>query len=148
MSRTFFIAGEQKTDAAGMVRMSGDKGLDRGDHGGERALHVRGAAPVEDAILNVWHEGRMAPSVFRTGRHHIRMTGEAEQRTLVAAHRPEIADLAKWQRREREPGGRQARAQQIEAAGVGGGDRGAADQVAGERQRGRHRVHRHGRVSL
>ena len=61
----------------GMLR---DEALGGGDHGGEAALHVGGAATVQDAVADDRLERIGLPLLARSGRHDIGMTGEAQHR--------------------------------------------------------------------
>ncbi len=95
--RAFFIAGDEKGDGAGGIRIGGEEGLGGGDHGRQGPLHITGAAAVEPAVTDHGVERVRCPLLQGAGRHHIRMAGEAEQGPRSAAAGPEIAHLAERQ---------------------------------------------------
>ena len=76
----FLVRGEQEGERAGMLRVGGDEGLGRGQHRCQRGFHVGRAAPVEHAVTDFRGEGRRGPQVQRSGRHHVGVAGEDEQR--------------------------------------------------------------------
>ena len=121
-----------------MVGMRADELLGGGDHGGEAAFHVGGAAPVQHAIADDRREGVAAPFLEGAGGHHIGVAGEAEQGTGIAAARPEVGDAAELQGLGAEADGRQAARHQGLTAMVLGCHRGARDEVAGQVQGLRH----------
>ena len=91
------------------------------DEGGDRGLHVGGAAAVELAVADGRHEGIGVPLGERAGRHDVGVAGEADERLARAAARPQVGDLAEVHRlaleagrgealRRRAPGSRRLRA--------------------------------------
>ncbi len=90
--RPFLVAGEQERECAAWSRMPGDEPLGRRHHRREAALHVGGAASVQDAVANHGLERVGVPVLARTGRHDVRVTGEAEHRAVVCRACPEILD--------------------------------------------------------
>src|SRR3546814_1010708 len=70
----FLVAGDDEAERA---RMMGNLGTG-GDEGGDGALHVDGAAPIEEIAAYLGREGVGRPAV--TGGDHIDMAGEGEMR--------------------------------------------------------------------
>ena len=130
----FLVAGEQEGDAP-LRRLRGQQPFAGRDHRRQAALHVGRPAAVQHAVGDPRLERRMRPRRQRSGRHHVGVAREHEQRSLAAAHGPEVVDLAVAQVRARKAHGLQARGEQLLAAGIVGRHRGAADQLGGERQR-------------
>ena len=64
----------------------------RGGESGDRPLHVRSAAPIQHAVLDLAGERRMAPLPRLARRHHIAMAGEAKMRVVRADAGIEIVD--------------------------------------------------------
>ena len=91
----FLIAGDQERDGTGMVGIGAHKALTGHGHRGQTGLHVRSAACDQSAIGNLPCKGIDRPFRLRTGRHHIRMAGKAQQGAGVAPARPQIVHLAK-----------------------------------------------------
>ena len=107
-----------------------------GDAAGDAALHVDGAAAVEEAVLDLARERAMAPCGFVAGRHHVGMAGKGDVRRCVADAGVEIVDiggagLAEGDAVHLEACGFQEVFENTERAGVGRGNGGAADEVAG-----------------
>ncbi len=126
---TFLVAGDQKGDAAAVVGMLGDEALAGGDHGGEAAFHVRGAAAVENAVLDHRLEGGVLPLLRGAGGYHVGVAGKAQYGPLLAAHRPEVVHILEAQALDPKADGLQAPDHQVLAAGVFRRDRLAADQI-------------------
>ena len=119
-----------------MIGIRGDETLARGDHRCEAALHVRGAAAVQNSVAHDRLERVGLPFFARPGRHDVGMTGEAQDRTLAAVARPEIFDGAERHVLDAETEGLQALPDELQAAVIFGADGGAADQVLGEGEGG------------
>ena len=77
------------------------------DEGGDRGLHVRGAAAVELAVADGRHERIGVPLGERAGRHDVGVAGEADHRAGAAAPRPEVGDVAELHRLALEAGARE-----------------------------------------
>ena len=144
--RALFVGREEERDRAGGVRMRGDEGLDRGDERRERAFHVRRAAAVEPAVALGRHERVGLPRRERAGRHDVGVTGEAHERTRAPAAQPAVANAVRDQRLGAKSERRQARRDQVLAAGVVGGERAPLDQRARQRERLGGKALRRGRV--
>ena len=56
--RAFLITGQEHRDRAPVTRMCGHETLQRGHHRRNAALHVGGAAPVQDTLANLRLERR------------------------------------------------------------------------------------------
>src|SRR5690606_8108875 len=85
MGWALFIAGDQKGDAALVVRVLGDKALNGNDHRRQAAFHVRRATAAEHALfINQGVEWLMLPALHWAGGHHIGMPGKAQHGTVVA----------------------------------------------------------------
>ena len=106
-----------------------------GDERGDAALHVAGAAAVEDAVAHFAGE-RVGLPVGGADRHHVGVAGEAEMRRAGADAGEQVVDLAVAQRRDGEAELAQRVGQHGLRAGIGRGYRGAADQRLGEREAG------------
>ena len=52
----FFVAGDEKTDAAVVVGVLADKALAGNHHGGEAAFHIGGSASVKLPTPHLWEE--------------------------------------------------------------------------------------------
>ena len=94
--RAFLIGGNQKRNAAVMIRIAGDKALHRGEHGGKAALHISRAAPAEHAlVVDAGLERRKFPvSVWPAG-HHVGVPRKRQHRAVVTTNRPKILHIAK-----------------------------------------------------
>ena len=134
--RAFLVARDQVGDAARMVRMARNESLGRDDHRRQAALHVGRAASVEHAVAHDGLERIGVPFLARSGRDHVRMAGEAEHGPRRTAAGPEVVDRGVGQALVAEPEGRQPGADDVEAAVIFGADRGSAEQVFGQRERG------------
>jgi hypothetical protein len=142
------VAGEQQGQREPRVGPQGQEVLD-GDHeGGQRGLHVAGAAAVEPAIAVGGREGMAVPLFQRTGGHDVGMAGEDQRaRGLGAraagAHGPQVGHAevggAAFEGLEPEAQPRQPLAEDLLAARIVGSDRRARDQLFGELQRAGHR---------
>ena len=130
----FLVAGDQEGNGARVLRVLGHEGLGGGQHGGEAALHVCRAAPVQPAVLHGGLEGLGAPFLQRAGGDHIGMAGEAQHRAAAAAGGPEILDTAEAHLLDREAGRCEAVPHQLLAAPVHRGHGGAGDQLLGQGQ--------------
>ena len=75
--RSFFIAGDEKGEAAGRLGVFFQKALHGGDHGGDGTFHVGGAAAVEAAVVDGGLERRMPPGFQGAGGHHVGVAGKA-----------------------------------------------------------------------
>ena len=81
----------------------------------------------------------MGPCALVAGRHHVGMAGEGDVRGAVADAGIEVVDIggagfAEGDAMHLEAGGFQDIFQNAERAGVGRGYRGAADEIAGNRE--------------
>src|SRR4051794_1514142 len=87
------VPGDQETDRAGKPGpTSGEKPLGGGDEGGDRALHVDGAAAAQHAVVDRGGERLERPLIDSAGRHYIGMPGEAEVRPAAAETGIEVDD--------------------------------------------------------
>src|SRR5687767_12392424 len=112
--------------------MGGDETLARGDHRCEAALHVCGAAAVQNSVANDRLERVGLPFLARPGRYDVGMAGEAQERPPAAVCGPEIFDGPERHVLDAETVRLQALTDELEAAAIFGTDGGAADQVLGE----------------
>ena len=103
-----------------------------GDHGGQRALHVGGAASKQQAIAHRGLERIALPFFERAGGHHVGVPGEAQHRAALAARRPEIVHVAITQVFDLETGLREAARHDFLATLVGRGDGVAPDEIERE----------------
>ena len=138
--RAFLVTGDDEAEAAHQrptAKMAGGGG----DHGGERALHVGGAAADDEAIFHFGGKRILAPASQIAGRHHITVAGERKvwpgppgQRGEEIIHRA-IRFVAEGQAGagKAQPGQRPF--QHVQRAFIGRRDAGAADQVLGEGNR-------------
>src|SRR6184192_1979897 len=111
-----------------MARVRRHELLGGGDHGGQSALHVGGAAAVEQPVADLRGKRVAAPLLERTRGHDIRVSREAEDRRFGSVPRQEVLDIAKAQALDTEARGGEARGHDLLTAFVGGGDRAAGDQ--------------------
>ena len=130
--RAFLVGGDEQADRALVVRMLRDKILDGRDKRRQRALHVGGAASVQEAVAHRGRERIAGPFFFRTGGHDIGVTGKGDDRFGGAAPRPEIIDIAEAQAMYLKAERLQAFDHQLLAAGIVRCERGAGDQLFGE----------------
>ena len=79
-----------------MQRPGGDPLRCRRDEGGDRALHVAGAAAIQHAVLHHAAE-RVVPPRPGAGRHHVGVAGETDMRPALADAREQILDRAEAQ---------------------------------------------------
>jgi hypothetical protein len=134
--RPFLVAGEQEGEGAAVVGMPGQEALGGRDHGGEPALHVRGPAAVEHAVADHGLERVGLPVLARTGRDHVGVAGEAQQRPAAAVDGPQVVHRAVLQALVAETEGRQAFGDHVEAAAVLGTHGRSPQQLFGQGQRG------------
>ena len=130
------IAGDQDGDRPG-ERTARQMRQRRGDEGGDAALHVLGAAPVQHALLHHAAEWIVPPSLHRPRGHHIGMAGEEQAGRGRAAAGVEIVDGRRPVRGERHaPAGEAVGGEQIlqhvERAGIGWCHGGATQQRSGQ----------------
>ena len=107
----------------------------RGDISGDRALHVVGAAPDQQAVQDLSGERVAVPSFPR--RHDVEMAGEAEVRRALAADRHHVLGRAVGGLAQHPPvdgeAERSERAfEQVEHFASSGRDAGNADQLCGK----------------
>ena len=103
-----------------------------GDHGGERALHVGGAAAEQQAIAHRGLERIALPFFERAGGHDVGMARETQHGTAFAARRPEVVHVAITQVFDLETGLGEAARHDFLATLVGGGDGVARDEIERE----------------
>jgi hypothetical protein len=113
---------------------------------GDPALHVDGAAPVQKAVLDLARKRAVGPRALLAGRHHVGMSGKADMRRAGADAGVEVVDiggagLAEGDAVRLKAGGFQDGFQHAERAGIGRGYRGAANQIAGDREGGEGIIH-------
>ena len=151
--RPLLVAGDEETDRAAEIRPAvGEEGRDRGREGGDRALHVRGAAPPYPAVALVPGEGIEAPGVGLADRDHVGVAGEAEMRPPLADAGEEIVDVGRARLGEGHPPGAEAQplelaAQRVEHPRLDRGHAGAADERLRQRDRVEGEVHRINRAA-
>ena len=132
-----FVAGDQKRDRAfGLAAIVFQIVEHRGDAAGDAALHVDRAAAIEETVLHFARERAERPCGFVTGRHHVGMAGKGDVRRFRADAGVEVVDiggagLAEGDAMHLEAGVFQQTFEDAERAGIGRGDRWAADEVAG-----------------
>jgi hypothetical protein len=79
------VAGDQERDRAFRSAGARRQVIEAGGHRtGDRALHVDGAAAVEDVAGDVAAERRVAPGCRIAGRHHVGMARKADMRFFAA----------------------------------------------------------------
>ncbi len=136
--RAFLVPGDEQADRPGGKASPARQALRHRVHeGGDRALHVAGAAPVQRAVDHRALERRHPPALAR--RHHVGMAGEAQMRRTVAEAREQVRRALRpvperqGEHGEAEPAQRvgQHRLRPV----IGRGDGRAADQRLGQRQR-------------
>ncbi|MCY1514071.1 hypothetical protein D9M68_485990 [compost metagenome] len=133
LRRAFFVAGDEEGDGALVLRVFADEAFNRYQHGGQTALHVRRAPAAEHALfVDQGVERLVLPGLHRTGGHHVGMAGEAEHRALAATDGPEVFHILDAHALDAEARGLQTAHHQLLATFVDRGDRGAANEVAGE----------------
>ena len=141
--RAFLVRGQQQRDRPAVVRLRAHELLGGHHESGDRALHVRGAAPDEDAIAERRREGVRTPLVERPGRNDIGVPRKDEYRRGAAAPQPEVRHAVAGDGLSDEAQRRQSRGDQRLAAAVIGRDGLPGDQFAGEFEG---RVHACGRT--
>src|SRR5690606_12473644 len=133
VGRAFLVAGDEKGDLPLMIRVIGSEALDRDNHRRQAAFHIRGAAPMEHAVLvDTRGERRVLPGLQRAGGDHVGVAGEAQHWALRATYRPEILHILDMHRLDDEAAGGQTLAHQLRAAFIQRGDGWTIDQLAGE----------------
>ena len=130
--RAFLVAGDQVGDRALVLRVRLHEIFGGGDHGGQRALHVGGAAAKQQAVAHRGLERIALPFFERAGGHHVGVSGEAQHRTALAARRPEIVHVAITQVFDLETGRREPAGHDFLATLVGGGHGIAPDEIERE----------------
>jgi hypothetical protein len=114
----FLVARDQEGDAPRMVGVVFEETLDGHDHGREAALHVRRAPAVDVAVTDVRLERVGLPFAQVARRYNVRVTGEAEQRRVGAAARPQVGDVAEHHRLAGEPELAEPVREDVLAAGI------------------------------
>ena len=104
----------------------------RGDHRGQRALHVGGAAPEQMSVANGGLERIALPFLERARRNDVGVAGETQHRPAAAARRPEIVDVAITQVFDLETVPGEAARHDFLAALVGGSHGVARDEIERE----------------
>ena len=130
--RAFLVGGNQQADRALMVRVLRDEILNRGDERRQRALHVGGAAPVQETVAHHGRERVAGPLLRRAGRHDIGVAGKHHQRLGAAAPRPEVVHVAEAQAMHLEAERLEAFDHQFLAAFILRRKRGAGDELLGQ----------------
>jgi hypothetical protein len=92
----FFIAGQQKSQVDGRIRLVRDKLFAGHHHRGDGGFHIAAAAAIQIAIAVRGHEGGRGPLVQRAGGHDISVTRKHERldarcRSQCLALGPQIA---------------------------------------------------------
>ena len=152
--RPFFVAGDQEGDRSAVPRVGTHELLGGGDHGGEAALHVGGAATVQHTVADGGDEGVGSPLFKRPCGYDVGVSGEADDGIGECAgtidgpgsacprpastRGPEILHAAITQRFNLETERREALAHDLLATGIRRRHRIAGDQVLGELERRRH----------
>ena len=90
--RAFFVAGDQQRDGARVFGVRGDETFGGHREGGDRTLHVGGAAAVELAVAHAGHKRVAGPALQRAGGHHVGVAGKGQRRAgpAAAADGPEV----------------------------------------------------------
>ncbi|MNH15576.1 hypothetical protein D3C79_751910 [compost metagenome] len=76
-----------------MIRVGSHEAFGGHHHGGQGSLHVGGATAVQHAVQDGRLERRGVPFVQRPCRHHVGVSGEAEQRPFGATTGPEVGGV-------------------------------------------------------
>ncbi len=92
--RPLLVAGDQQADRAAR-RPRLQMGGGGGGKGGDRTLHVAGAAPIENAVFDHPRKWFVRPGA--AGGHHVGMAGKAEMRAFSADTGEEIIGCAESQ---------------------------------------------------
>jgi hypothetical protein len=135
-----FVAGDQKRDRAfGPAVIVGEILQHGGDAAGNAAFHIDRAAAVEETILHLAGERTVRPCGFVAGRHHVGMSGKGDVRRAVADAGVEVVDIGgagfgEGHAVAGEAGRRQGIFKHPQRSGVGRCYRGAADEIAGNRE--------------
>ena len=129
----FLVAGDRQHHGA-VRRCRGDEIHGRRREGRDTRLHVRRAAAVHQAALDLGPEGIVLPGLAPTDRDDVGVAVEAEglRRALRAPPRIEVGDPAAVHPRALEPRAGQHLLQQDQRAALLGRDRGAADKAGGQ----------------
>src|SRR3984893_14786732 len=140
----FLVAGDQKRDRAlaifpRLAAMGGEIIQHRRDAAGNPALHVHGAAPVQEPILYLARERAMGPRALVARRHHVGMSGKADVRSAVADTGLELVDVggagfAEGDAMHLEAGAFKDIFEHAERAGIGRGYGWAAEKLLGNRE--------------
>ena len=88
----FLVAGDQEGDGAPVMRVRPHELLGGGHHGGQAALHVGRAAPVEHAVADAGLEGLGAPFLQRARWAPRPCVRQSTAPGAGAAPRPEVLD--------------------------------------------------------
>ena len=96
--RALFVAGNQKGNATAVVGVFTHKAFAGSYHSRQAAFHIGGATAAQHTAADLWLKRGRLPVALGAGWHHIGMASKAQQRALVAAHRPKVVNLAKSQR--------------------------------------------------
>src|SRR5258708_37566490 len=94
----FLVTGDQERDRAlaifaALAAMGGEIVEHRRDAAGNPALHVDGAAPVQETILYVARKRAMGPCALVARRHHVGMPGKGDVGSTVADTGIEVVDI-------------------------------------------------------
>ena len=88
VGRAFLVAGQQQRNGERRLRVCGQKFFQCHDEGGDRGLHVAGAAPIQATVAQRWCERVALPLVERASRHDVGMAGKHQQWGILAGRRP------------------------------------------------------------
>ncbi len=139
--RSLLVAGDQEGDRAGKSRTARvEKSQRRGEHAGDAALHVHGAAPIEHAVGDGTGERPTAPGGGIARRHHVGMAGKQQAWATRADPGVEILDVGRPVSGENRTGDGKSRlgehpVDQGEGATLLGSDGGAAQERLREGER-------------
>ena len=126
----FLVTSDQKADRPDGGRP--EHSLHRADEGGDPALHVSRAAPIETAIDDLSVKSAMRPGGHVAHWHHVGMAGETQVRAAITYTRKQIVDplraLAKGKPRADKTERRQLALKQVERAALVRRHRRTADQ--------------------
>ena len=131
--RAFLVAGDEESDLAFVVRMLSGKALDRHNHRRQAAFHVGSATAMKHAVfVDARGKRRILPRLYRTGRDHVGVAGEAQHGTFAATDCPEVLDVLNVHRLDSKAAGGEALSHQLLTALILRGNRWPIDQLAGE----------------
>ncbi len=102
--RSFLIARDQESDRALVLGMGGNELLGSRHHGGQAALHVRGAAAEQKPVPDGGLKRIRAPLFERARWDHVGVPSETEHRSAGAVRRPEVLHAAVAQALDSEAG--------------------------------------------